>query len=65
MADKNSFLDKCLTIHSLLLQHGVNSGISFKQNESKCIITVNNKSMTFSAGDEIDTDKAVSALEKF
>ena len=65
MADKNSFLDKCLSIHSLLLQHGVDSGISFKKNESECFITVNGKSRRYVSNDVIDIDTEVSALEKF
>ena len=62
MADKNSFLDKCLSIHSLLLQHGIDSGISFKKNESECFITVNKR---YTSDDDIDIDTEFSALEKF
>lgn len=65
MADKNSFLYKCLSIHSLLLQHGIDSGICFKQNESECYITVNGKSKRYVSNDVIDIDTEVSALEKF
>lgn len=65
MTDKTSFLDKCLSIHSLLLQHGIDSGISFKQNESRCFITVNGKSKEYSSGDNIDIATEFSVLEKF
>lgn len=63
--DKNSFLDKCLSIHSLLLQNGVDSGITFKKNESECFITVNGKSKRYTSDDDIDIDTEFSALEKF
>ena len=65
MADKNSFLDKCLSIHSLLLQHGIDSGISFKKNESECFITVNGKSKKYVSNDKIDIDAEFQVLEKF
>lgn len=65
MADKTSFLDKCLSIHSLLLQHGIDSGIIFKQNESECFITVNGKSKRYVSNDDIDVVAEFSALEKF
>ena len=65
MADKNSFLDKCLSIHSLLLQHGIDSGISFKKNESECFITVNGKSKRYTSDDDIDIDTEFSVIEKF
>lgn len=65
MADKNSFLDKCLSIHSRLLTDGVASGIKFRANESECTITANNKSMTFTESSEIDIDSVIRAFEKF
>ena len=65
MADKNSFLDKCLSIHSLLLQHGIDSGISFKKNELECYITVNGKSKKYTSDDDINIDTEFLVLEKF